>query len=64
MLLLKPLERALAEGDQIYGVIRGGAVNHGGRARTITSPNPFAQAQVIEAALARAGRSSRWRKTG
>lgn len=58
MLLLKPLERALVDGDRIYGVIRGGAVNHGGRARTITSPNPFAQAQVIQEALTRAGVSA------
>jgi acyl transferase domain-containing protein/NADPH:quinone reductase-like Zn-dependent oxidoreductase/acyl carrier protein len=47
LLLLKPLTKALEDGDPIYGVIRGSASNHGGRARTLTSPNAYAQTQVI-----------------
>lgn len=49
-LLLRPLARALADGDAIYGVVRGTAVNHGGAAVTLTSPNAFAQSAVIEKA--------------
>jgi len=47
LLLLKPLTKALEDGDHIYGVIRGSASNHGGKARTLTSPNAYAQTQVI-----------------
>ena len=54
-LVLKPLERAEADGDAIYGVIRGTAVNHGGRAKSLTAPNPQAQAELLMAAYSRAG---------
>ncbi|MEQ9366968.1 MAG: SDR family NAD(P)-dependent oxidoreductase [Leptospirales bacterium] len=47
---LKPLERALEDDDQIYGVLRGSAVNHGGRAQSMTAPNPAAQAELLLAA--------------
>ncbi|MFP2957508.1 SDR family NAD(P)-dependent oxidoreductase, partial [Myxococcus sp. 1LA] len=57
--LLKPLERAKAEGDRIYGVIKATAVNHGGRTAGFSVPNPNAQAQVIERALRRAGVDAR-----
>ncbi len=50
VVLLKPLRKAIEDGDQIYGVIQGSAINHGGKARTITSPNVYSQAQVIRAA--------------
>jgi acyl transferase domain-containing protein/enoyl-CoA hydratase/carnithine racemase/acyl carrier protein/SAM-dependent methyltransferase len=50
MLLLKPLAMALAEGDAIYGLVKGTAVNHGGQAASLTAPKPEAQAAVIEAA--------------
>ncbi|PYS30179.1 MAG: hypothetical protein DMG11_06165, partial [Acidobacteria bacterium] len=50
MLLLKPLAMALAEGDSIYGLVKGTAVNHGGQAASLTAPKPEAQAAVIEAA--------------
>ncbi|CAM3810186.1 methyltransferase [Corallococcus sp. ZKHCc1 1396] len=49
--LLRPLSRALADGDAIYGVVRGTAVNHGGAAVTLTSPNAFSQSAVIEKAF-------------
>ncbi|NET25422.1 type I polyketide synthase [Okeania sp. SIO1I7] len=54
VVLLKPLAKAIEDGDRIYGVIQGSAVNHGGKARTITSPNVYAQAQVIRAAYTKA----------
>ncbi|HET8774522.1 MAG TPA: beta-ketoacyl synthase N-terminal-like domain-containing protein [Thermoanaerobaculia bacterium] len=50
MLLLKPLRSALADGDAIYGLVTGTAVNHGGQAASLTAPKPEAQASVIEAA--------------
>jgi len=52
--LLKPLRRAVADGDSIYGVIKAVAVNHGGRTNGYTVPSPVAQAAVIESALLRA----------
>jgi amino acid adenylation domain-containing protein len=51
-LVLKPMADALADGDRIHGVIKGTAVNHGGRTRGYTVPNPTAQAEVIAAAIA------------
>ncbi|WP_110932791.1 SDR family NAD(P)-dependent oxidoreductase [Paenibacillus bouchesdurhonensis] len=55
LVLLKPLAEAMLNGDQIYGVIRGTAVNHGGKGNSITSPNPNAQAEVIMKAIEKAG---------
>lgn len=46
-ILLKPLSRAKADGDHIYAVIRGIAENHGGRAQSLTAPNPKAQAELL-----------------
>ncbi|WP_039913727.1 SDR family NAD(P)-dependent oxidoreductase [Cellvibrio mixtus] len=53
--LLKPLSRALADGDHIYGLIRASALNHGGKTNGYTVPNQKAQTSVINHALARAG---------
>ncbi len=51
MMLLKPLSKAEMDGDNIYGLIRGTAENHGGRSNSLTAPNPRAQAEVIKSAL-------------
>ncbi|HEY2577794.1 MAG TPA: SDR family NAD(P)-dependent oxidoreductase [Streptosporangiaceae bacterium] len=53
--LLKPLDRARADGDHVYAVIKGSAVNHSGRAASLTAPNPRAQAEVLAAAYRDAG---------
>ncbi|MFI0777851.1 SDR family NAD(P)-dependent oxidoreductase [Streptomyces sp. NPDC021212] len=53
--LLKPLERALADGDRVHGVIKGSAVNHGGRSGGFFVPNPAAQAELLREALDRSG---------
>ncbi|WP_341278224.1 SDR family NAD(P)-dependent oxidoreductase [Paenibacillus sp. FSL H8-0537] len=53
--LLKPLARALEDGDQIYGVIKGTAVNHGGKTNGYSVPNPNLQARVIGRAFKKAG---------
>ncbi|MBL4659473.1 MAG: SDR family NAD(P)-dependent oxidoreductase, partial [Alcanivoracaceae bacterium] len=50
-LLLKPLSKAEADGDNIYAVIKGSAVNHGGHVNTFTTPNPKAQADVLTMAF-------------
>ncbi|WP_343224445.1 type I polyketide synthase [Paenibacillus sp. ACRRX] len=49
--LLKPLSRAIQDGDHIYGVIKGTAINHVGKTNGYTVPNPRAQASVIAKAL-------------
>ncbi|MFC8350011.1 SDR family NAD(P)-dependent oxidoreductase [Streptomyces sp. NPDC057280] len=55
VVLLKPLARALADGDPVHAVLRGIAVGHGGRAHSLTAPRPSAQAEVVTAALRDAG---------
>lgn len=55
-ILLKPLDQAITDGDHIYGVIKGTAVNHGGRAmQGLTAPNPNAQAACLTNAYKNAG---------
>ncbi|NGO69883.1 SDR family NAD(P)-dependent oxidoreductase, partial [Streptomyces boncukensis] len=54
-LLLKPLERALADGDPVHAVIRSTAVSHGGHASSLTAPDPRRQAELLERAWRRAG---------
>ncbi|MBY0088465.1 SDR family NAD(P)-dependent oxidoreductase [Brevibacillus brevis] len=53
--LLKPLARAIADGDHIYGVIKGSAINHGGKTNGYTVPNPHSQSRVIRRAFEEAG---------
>ena len=55
VLVLKPLDKALKDGDHVYGIIKGSAVNHGGYANSLTSPNTNLQAQVIVKAYQDAG---------
>ncbi|MCP4699547.1 MAG: SDR family NAD(P)-dependent oxidoreductase, partial [Gammaproteobacteria bacterium] len=53
--LLKPLSQAIADDDHIYGVIAGTAINHGGKANSLTTPNPKAQARLLLKAYQEAG---------
>ena len=53
--VLKPLERAIADGDTVYAVITGSAVNHGGQGSGYTVPSPVAQADLVTRALERSG---------
>ncbi len=55
MLILKKLTAAEEVGDHIYGVIRSSAENHGGRANSLTAPNPKAQAELLKTAYRKAG---------
>ncbi|MEX2631027.1 MAG: SDR family NAD(P)-dependent oxidoreductase [Tistlia sp.] len=57
--LLKPLSRALADGDRIYATIRATHVNHGGKTNGYTVPNPLAQAELVGEALRKAGLGAR-----
>ncbi|HEX3783567.1 MAG TPA: beta-ketoacyl synthase N-terminal-like domain-containing protein, partial [Pseudonocardiaceae bacterium] len=54
-LVLKPLGRAVADGDRVYGVIAGSAVNNDGFGDGLTVPSAEAQEAVIRAACRRAG---------
>ncbi|GAA4352174.1 hypothetical protein GCM10023165_41020 [Variovorax defluvii] len=56
VVLLKRLSDAIADGDTIYAVLRGAAVNNDGGAKaSFTAPSVDGQAAVIEAALAQSG---------
>jgi acyl transferase domain-containing protein/acyl carrier protein/SAM-dependent methyltransferase/dTDP-4-dehydrorhamnose reductase len=54
-LLLKPLRRAIADGDAIRAVLLGGAMNNDGRSNGLTAPNLLAQRDVLLAAWKDAG---------
>ncbi len=55
LVVLKPLERAVADGDEIYCVIRGSAVNNDGGGDGLTAPDQAAQEEMLTAAYAHAG---------
>ncbi|KAL3291010.1 putative polyketide synthase [Colletotrichum asianum] len=57
-LLLKPLSRALADGDHIESVIRQTGVNSDGRTPGITMPSAEAQANLIRSTYRAAGLDS------
>ncbi|MFC8570928.1 type I polyketide synthase [Streptomyces sp. NPDC057245] len=53
--VLRRLEDAVADGQPVYAVIRGTAVNQDGRSNGITAPNRWSQEEVLSAAYRRAG---------
>ena len=56
VVVLKRLSDAERDGDFVYAVIRGSAVNHGGaRANSLTLPNPRLQATCMAEAIRRSG---------
>ncbi len=55
VVVLKPLDAALADGDRIYALIRGTGVNQDGRTSGITVPNPVAQEALIRRVYEEAG---------
>ncbi|WP_405858481.1 SDR family NAD(P)-dependent oxidoreductase [Streptomyces sp. NBC_00090] len=54
VMVLKPLTAALADGDDVYAVVRGSATNNDGATPALTVPDAQAQERVIRAALRRA----------
>lgn len=54
-MLLKPLEQAKADGDQIYGVIKGSAALHGGYTPSLTAPSVAGEENVIVKAWENSG---------
>src|SRR5581483_5419905 len=58
MVLLKRLEQAIEDGDQIYAVLKGLGVNSDGRTAGPAAPNPQAQKEVMQAALAKSGKNA------
>ncbi|MDD9998529.1 MAG: beta-ketoacyl synthase N-terminal-like domain-containing protein, partial [Rhodospirillaceae bacterium] len=55
MVVLKRLSDAEADGDRIWGVVRGSAVNQNGAAAALTVPNGTAQEQLFAETLSQAG---------
>ena len=55
MMVLKSLDKARRDGDQILGIVRGAAINHCGKGRTLTAPSALSQAQVVASAFEKAG---------
>ncbi|HEX8362787.1 MAG TPA: beta-ketoacyl synthase N-terminal-like domain-containing protein, partial [Longimicrobium sp.] len=55
VVVLKPLSKALADGDPIHAVIRGTAVNQDGHSEGLTVPRGTAQQALIREACRRAG---------
>jgi acyl transferase domain-containing protein/phospholipid N-methyltransferase len=55
IVVLKPLARALADGDPIYAVIRGTGCNQDGRTTGLSLPSQEAQEALLRLVYARAG---------
>lgn len=59
VVILKRLDKALQDGDQVLAVIAGSAVNQDGASNGLTAPNGLAQQRVVKAALNMAGITGR-----
>lgn len=46
-IVLKPLKKAIQDGDSVYAVIKGTAVNQDGNSAGLTAPNPAAQTDLL-----------------
>jgi acyl transferase domain-containing protein/acyl carrier protein len=54
LVVLKPLSRAISDGDRIYALILGSAVNQDGRSNGLMAPNALAQESVLREAYSNA----------
>jgi myxalamid-type polyketide synthase MxaE and MxaD len=55
VVVLKPLERAVADRDRIYATVLGSAINQDGRSNGLVAPNRLAQEEVLRDAYRAAG---------
>ncbi|MDD9934991.1 MAG: beta-ketoacyl synthase N-terminal-like domain-containing protein [Myxococcales bacterium] len=55
VVVLKRLSRATADGDRVYALVAGSAVNHDGKSNGMLAPNGLAQQKVVRKALRAAG---------
>ncbi|MET9819718.1 SDR family NAD(P)-dependent oxidoreductase [Streptomyces sp. NPDC006355] len=55
VVVLRRLSDALRDGDRVYAVLRGSAVNNDGASNGLTAPNPAAQVDVVREAWRAAG---------
>ncbi|MGW1195217.1 SDR family NAD(P)-dependent oxidoreductase [Streptomyces sp. NPDC002536] len=55
VVVLKPLARALADGDRVHGVLVAGGVNADGRTEGLALPSPRAQAALLRQVYEEAG---------
>jgi 3-oxoacyl-[acyl-carrier-protein] synthase II len=55
VIVLKPLDRALADGDRVLATIRGAACSHDGRRAPLTAPSHESQVELVRRACANAG---------
>lgn len=58
-LLLKPLDQAIRDRDNVYAVVKGSAISHGGRNSGYAVPNSRAQCDVVTSAMKKAGIDAR-----
>lgn len=55
VVVLKPLARAVADGDRVRCVVLGSAVNHDGTSSSLTAPSRAAQEELLRQAYQQAG---------
>ncbi|MFP5392878.1 MAG: beta-ketoacyl synthase N-terminal-like domain-containing protein, partial [Gammaproteobacteria bacterium] len=55
VVLLKPVQQAIADGDHVYAVIRGSGVSHGGSAVSMTTPNGAGMKEAMRQAYEASG---------
>ncbi|MGG1879490.1 beta-ketoacyl synthase N-terminal-like domain-containing protein [Paenibacillus cisolokensis] len=54
-ILIKPLDKAVQDGDQVYAVIKATHSNQDGHSVGLSAPNPEAQSRLIREAMDKAG---------
>jgi|GEM_PF-5863427 len=62
VVVLKSLSQATRDNDTVHAIIKASGTNHGGKASSLTAPNPNAQAQLIFDTYQQAGIKSQWFK--
>ena len=55
VVILKPLEKAIQDGDHIRGIIKGSGINQDGKTNGITAPSAVSQAELEKEVYLRAG---------